>query len=235
MVKKVLFIPAIDIYKLRFVRLTKGIFTSVKVIKKEELIKKILLIKPKRVHLVDLERAKNKKTKNTKLILNLIKKFNSIGIKIQVGGGLRRTKEIIKLVKMSCLVILSTKILKDKMRLNSKLNYFIKKIILSIDFKDEYVFYKGWLNKGINLLTCINLLNKSNIQNAIFTDIKKDGMMRGLDFDSLKLISKVLCKKKKFLYGGGLNKSLQLKFISVKKIPNLEGIVGGKYIYYGCE
>ena len=74
--------------------------------------------------------------------------------------------------------------------------------------------------------------NKGKTKGFIFTDISRDGMMKGLDTELIK--KNLSGVKKNLIVGGGLSNYQDLK--NLKKINNiyLEGVIAGKSFYSGA-
>ena len=66
-------------------------------------------------------------------------------------------------------------------------NSYKNKIYVSLDIKDNSVMIKGWLEKtNLELRNLINIYNNSEIKGYVITDIKNDGMLKGLDTGFIK-------------------------------------------------
>src|SRR3990167_4584048 len=137
-------IPAIDILNSKCVRLTQGDYKKVEEYSTNpaEVAKKWEALGAKRLHVVDLDGAKEGYPVNKKVILDLVKNTKS---KVQLGGGIRSI-EIIK-EYLACgisYVILGTKAYEDDDFLKTAINQFKGKIILGLDIKEGKVGLRGW-------------------------------------------------------------------------------------------
>ncbi|QSW37911.1 hypothetical protein JSR06_00380 [Candidatus Vidania fulgoroideae] len=231
MVSKLL-IPAIDIYNGMFVRLKRGNYNKHVIFNKRRLISKILDINPHTVHIVDLEGARYGGTINRNLISSIIYNFSILGIKTQVGGGIRSIVNVKEYVLLGSNIILGTSIFNKRLNMSRYFKQIHKYIIISIDFKSNHVYYNGWESKGIGLNNIILHINNTVFLSLIFTDIYRDGTLNGIDISKVNYISRLLCKKKSFLFAGGFN-HLNLPNIREIKLPNFLGFISGKFIYYG--
>ncbi|MGX7583089.1 HisA/HisF-related TIM barrel protein [Candidatus Vidania fulgoroideorum] len=223
-------IPAIDILGNNFVRLTKGNFKK-KIILKDQnkYLKSIIKRNPKIVHIIDLDGSKTGILKNKKKIINkIIPILRKNKIRIQLGGGIRKKKEIYFFLKKKIKVIISTLFFEKKIFFKRKKT--IKKIIVSVDFKKNEVFCKGWKKKKVSIKNAIRRAKKSCFKYFIFTDIERDGTMKGLNIKKIKYICKKL-KKKKIMFAGGF---LKTDVNKVNKIKNLYGLIAGKFFYEKC-
>ncbi|QSW37769.1 hypothetical protein JSR02_00410 [Candidatus Vidania fulgoroideae] len=225
-------IPAIDIYKNRCLRLTQGNFKKKTYISKNYLLNKINNKHYNRIHIIDLEGAKSGKVKNLNTVIKLARQIRKANpnIKIQSGGGIRNISHIKTLISENIEVILSTTLLTGNQLINIK-NY-IKHLILSIDYKQNKVFIKGWQQEHSKLTHLINAVNTTNLPKVIFTDINRDGTRKGINKTNITKIIKRVCKKKKIMFAGGLNNTHEFKNLTTcLKTTHIYGIIGGKFLF----
>ncbi|MGX7577161.1 HisA/HisF-related TIM barrel protein [Candidatus Vidania fulgoroideorum] len=222
-------IPAIDIYNNNCVRLYKGKFNKRIIFSKNpyKIVNFIIKNKIKKIHLIDLNRAKNRSSINLKCIKKILKLANKNNIKVQIGGGIRKIKDIINLLNWGANnIILSTSIINNKINFKG-FKELKKKIIVSIDIVNCFVYSKGWLNNTkLKIDNFIKSIKKKGFNKIIITDINKDGTLQGLN---IKLIIFLLSKKIDFYISGGLKKKKQVLFIKNKY--KFKGIICGNFIY----
>ena len=61
------------------------------------------------------------------------------------------------------------------------------KIYVSLDIKDNIVMIKGWKEKSeLTLEDILTMYNQSKIRGYVITDIKNDGMLKGLNINFIK-------------------------------------------------
>ena len=97
---------------------------------------------------------------------------------------------------------------------------------------------KGWKEKStLNINEIINIYNKTNIKGFIITDIKNDGMLKGLDINFIKKLFNILKNNnsddKSVIIAGGLTNYTDLTKLKNLNLKNLEGIISGKSFYVG--
>jgi len=221
-------IPAIDIIEGKCVRLIRGNFKSTKVystdpVKIARLFQKAGL---KRLHLIDLEGAKEGKIKNWETIEKIAKNVNLL---IEFGGGIRDEREIKKLLNLGIdKVILGSLALKEPEKFKRIIQKFQDKIIVAVDILGKKICYRGWQEKAkINIDYFLKNLIKLGIRTVIFTDIERDGTLKGPNFSLYKkLVSKF--PNLEIIASGGVRNKEDLKKLS--KI-GLSGAIIGKAIY----
>jgi phosphoribosylformimino-5-aminoimidazole carboxamide ribotide isomerase len=139
-----------------------------------------------RLHIVDLDGALS----GTNINKEIIKKIcSSVNIPIQVGGGIRslgRIKEAFKYgagsVILGTVAIYDPKIVKKAIK-----KYGSKKIIVSVDSKDGKVAIGGWKDlTHVNILEYVNNLKEIGVQEILYTDILRDGMFTGPDYEGIE-------------------------------------------------
>ncbi|MGX7589738.1 HisA/HisF-related TIM barrel protein [Candidatus Vidania fulgoroideorum] len=225
-------IPAIDICNGAFVRLKRGNYSNITTFSKSRLISNILDINPYLVHIVDLDGARYGSPINSVLIQSLVRMFTFLGIRTQIGGGIRDISSIIKYVLLGSSIILGTSVISSNFIFPSYFSLLCKYTIISIDFKDDFIYYNGWLSKGPSIKNAIYNINNTILNKLIFTDISKDGTLTGVSFNSINYISSLLCSRKLFLFAGGVN-SLSITSLQYISFSNFLGFISGKFIYYG--
>jgi len=221
-------IPAIDIIDGKCVRLIQGNFKSKKIYSSNPLKIAQLFQKAgfKRLHLIDLEGAKVGRIKNRKTIEKIAKNTNLL---IEFGGGVREERDIKKLLNLVIdRVILGSLVLKEPKKFKKILKKFDEKILVAIDAKGDEIYYRGWQQKTKKELSFfLKDLIKLGVKSVIYTDIERDGTLKGPNFSLYqKLISKF--PNLKIIAAGGIRNIKDLKKLS--KI-GLSGAIIGKAIY----
>lgn len=182
-------IPAIDIIDGKCVRLTMGDYETSTVYYQnpEDAAKVWNDYEAKRIHVVDLDGAKEGRLINSKSIENIRRSFSG---EIEVGGGIRNIETVKHLFDLGIdYIILGSIAVYDKNFVKGLVLEYGDKIIVGIDAKDGYVATKGWLSKSnIKDYVLASDMKEIGIDTIIYTDIKKDGMMEGPNFDSIKKI-----------------------------------------------
>jgi len=184
-------IPAIDIRDGKCVRLYQGkaeretIYNDnpIAVAKEWELRGGELL------HLVDLDGAFSGESKNKEIIKSILQE---VKIPVQVGGGIRNidiAKEIIEMGAKR--IILGTSVIKEEKFFIDLIKRFGDKISVSVDAKDGFVCTDGWISQShIQTVDFIKKLTKLKVKTVIYTDISKDGTLKGPNFKEIINIKK---------------------------------------------
>lgn len=184
--------PAIDILGGKCVRLFQGKRESAKVFYDNPLDAAKLWEDrgAKAIHIVDLDGAFDGIQINLEYIERIAK---SVSIPIQVGGGIRNIKALSNL--LNCGVkrpILGTSALLDEEFLMEALGICKDNLIVSIDTKEGNVSIDGWVNtSSISGFDFAEKLGNKGVKTIVYTDISRDGTMRGANFKGLEKICSV--------------------------------------------
>jgi len=224
--------PAIDIKDKRCVRLIKGDFDN-KTEYKISPVDQAAKYKDygfKNLHIVDLDGALTGETVNLDIIQEIVKKFD---LKIEVGGGIRSIESIKKYNDTGVeKVILGSAAIKDKNFLKEACKKFPNKIALGLDAKDGYLSVSGWKENSNQLtLDFLKEVNEFGVSRLIYTDINKDGMKQGPNFEETSKVANT--SNCPVIISGGVSSIDDIKKAKELNNNNIEGIIVGKAIYDG--
>ncbi len=231
-------IPAIDLKDNKCVRLSQGLDNSSVIFNKEPEEQAIYFenIGCKKLHIVDLDSAFGRPYIN----LPSIKKIrNSVSIPIQLGGGIRSTEDALRYFDLGIEnIIIGSMSTKDPKKVINLSKKYDQKIYVSLDILENKIMIKGWTKESeLNIDEILNLYKDTNIIGYVVTDIKNDGMLRGLDTDFISNISKKIFSinnlNKKIIIAGGLTNYNDIEKLKDTKSQIIEGIISGKSYYTG--
>lgn len=225
-----LIIPAIDLRGGCVVRLEQGILHHETVYSSapEEIAKKWQQEGAKLIHVVDLDGAFHGKRKNLGSLKNILQ---LIKIPIEFGGGLRTLEDVDNLILQGISrVIIGTKAF-DTPFMEQLVSKHHEKIAVGIDVKDNVIKTHGWLNSGSSMKPeqFCKTLEKIGVKTIIFTDVSRDGMLKGPNFEALEdILSKT---KLDVIASGGVSQMEDLERLCQIKASNLVGVIVGKALY----
>lgn len=225
-------IPAIDLIQGKCVRLTNGDFNQKTEYHDDPLEVAFELKKAgaKRIHIVDLDGASTGISVNRQIITRIKKET---GLIVQTGGGLRTEKDIKELVGSGIdYLVLGTILVASLQLVQSWITKYGSIFLASIDVKENKIQSRGWIkNEGIDAFSFGKQIFESGINSAIYTDISRDGTLKGPNIDGAKeFINKTNLN---IILSGGISDANDLKK-SIKVInKNLTGIIIGKAYYEG--
>ncbi|MTI68399.1 MAG: 1-(5-phosphoribosyl)-5-[(5-phosphoribosylamino)methylideneamino]imidazole-4-carboxamide isomerase [Firmicutes bacterium] len=222
-------IPAIDIKRGECVRLKQGKFSELTTYFKDpiKVAKKWETEGFKCIHIVDLDGALKGNVRNLEVIKNIV---NSVNIPIQLGGGIRNEKTVRDLLNLGVnRVILGTAAIKNRELLKELVKNYGEKIIVSIDVKDRFIAVDGWTQSTrIKDLDFIKDIEKLGVKTIVYTDISKDGMMEGPNFQIYKELKEKTSIN--IIASGGVSSIKDIKRLKKSKV---EGAIVGKALYTG--
>jgi len=184
----------------------------------------------KMLHVVDLDGAFYGKLTNISVIERIVKMVN---VPVQVGGGIRGYKEVKKLLDLGVSrIILGTILWKDKTVAKKLFEVFSEKIIAGIDARDGYVAIEGWQNiTSVDVLDFAKEMEGLGAQRIIYTDIKRDGTLKGPNISNIeKMVKNVNIP---LICSGGIASLDDIKKLKRFETKGLEGVILGKALYKG--
>ena len=224
--------PAIDIKDKKCVRLIKGDFDK-KTEYETSPIDQAGKYKDhgfQNLHIIDLDGALAGKTINLDIIQQIISKYD---LKIEVGGGIRSLDSIKQYVDAGVeKVILGSGAIKNKEFLKEACENFKTQIALGLDAKDGNLSVSGWKeNLNVNTIDFLQEVNSYGVSRIIYTDINRDGMKTGPNFDeTVKIAELSNCP---VVISGGVSSINDIKKAKELNNNKIEGIIVGKAIYDG--
>ncbi len=219
--------PAIDIKDNKCVRLTQGKFDKVNVYSDNpvEMALRWESLGAEYIHVVDLDGAKDEGFQNRKSIEKIA---SSIKIPMQTGGGIRDEERIKSLINIGVSrVIVGTMAIENIELLKEITKIYKDKIAVSIDAYKGKVAVRGWQEVGnTDSVEICNALEKIGIGTIVYTDISKDGMLSGPNFDIYRELSKKT--KLNIIASGGISSISDIKELNNM---NMYGAIIGKALY----
>lgn len=227
-----LIIPAIDIKEGKCVRLREGQFSETEIFSNDPITVAMSWVDKgaQLLHIVDLDGARYGKLTNISLLEQIIEKVN---IPVQVGGGIRSYKEARKLIDLGASrIILGTILWKYKSLAKRLFEEFPEQIIAGIDARDGHVAIEGWQNVlSIDALDFAGEMEKFGARRIIYTDIKRDGTLKGPNVANIKRMVKKL--NIPLIVSGGIASLTDIKELKKFEALGIEGIIIGKALYKG--
>lgn len=219
--------PAIDIKDNKCVRLLQGDFDKVNVYGNDPslMAKKWEDKGAKFLHMVSLNGARGEGNVNDESIKKLL---STVNIPIQMGGGIRSKERVKELLDLGVdRVILGSVAIKDKELLKDLISQYKEKIVVSVDAKNGKVATQGWEEvSDVNSLDFCKELEEMGVKTIVYTDISKDGMMIGPNFDIYEKLSKET--NLDIIASGGVTSIEDVKKL---KAMDLYGVIIGKSLY----
>ena len=224
-------LPAIDLKDGKCVRLSMGDYSQVKNydFNPLELAMNWADNGVKNLHIVDLDGAKDGKLSNFETIQKIRKQIPNVYI--QMGGGIRSLGDVQKYLDIGLdKVIIGTKAMSDPTFLDELDSVTKNKVIIDMAVKDGNMAIQGWnQSSALDIDSFINYIETQKICEVVLTDVSKDGMLSGVNFD---LINEVLSKTKiPTIASGGVTTIDDIEKLILLTKKGLSGVIIGKAIY----
>lgn len=224
-------IPAIDLIDGKCVRLSQGDFGQKKIYNENplEVAQEFEFFGIKRLHLVDLDGAKNGKVINLKTLETIAGNTN---LTIDFGGGIKTNDDINSVFNAGAnFASIGSIAVKDSVKFFSWLKkYGSDKILLGADVRERKLAINGWLtDTDLEIIPFLETYFAQGVTQVFCTDISKDGVLQG---SSNELYAEILSKLPniKLIASGGVSKIEDV--YDLDKI-GCSGVIIGKAIYEG--
>ncbi len=222
-------IPAIDLIEGKAVRLTKGDYQQKKIYNEDplEVAKMFEGAGIKRLHLVDLDGAKQKKIVN----LNILERIaTQTALQIDFGGGVQSDGDIELAFNSGANQVTGGSIAVKNPELFEKWieRYGPEKIILGADVLNGKIAISGWQeDSSWELGAFLNKYIAKSIKYVISTDVSKDGVLEGPSIDLYADMS-IEFPRLEIIASGGVASMKDI--FELDQFP-LHGVIVGKAIY----
>jgi phosphoribosylformimino-5-aminoimidazole carboxamide ribotide isomerase len=179
------------------------------------------------LHVVDLDGAKSVSLTNKDSIEKIVK---SIKIPVQIGGGIRTKERIEELLDLGVRrVIIGTVAVENPDLLKELASYYSKNMAVSVDAVNGKAAIRGWKDvTEVDVMDICTLMESINIKTLIYTDILRDGMLKGPNFEIYEKLNTET--KLDIVASGGVTSIDDINNLNKMKIY---GAIIGKALYDG--
>jgi phosphoribosylformimino-5-aminoimidazole carboxamide ribotide isomerase len=182
----------------------------------------------KLIHIVDLDGAFTGSQANLDAITKI---RQAVKVKVQVGGGIRKIGNLIKLFSLGIdRVIIGTAAIEDPQFVTEVCSKYPGKILIGIDAKEGKIAIRGW--EEVTSFDAKELAQRLEVVGAagiIYTDIARDGTLWGPNIEEIKTIVKAV--NIPVIAAGGVSRIEDIQ--NLMQIKKLWGAISGKAIYSG--
>jgi len=223
--------PAIDIKGGRCVRLTQGRADAETIYAENpaEVAAQFRAAGSAWVHVVDLDGAFTGEPQN----LATVQAIAALGMKVQLGGGLRTRQAIERALGMGVSrVVIGTRAVGGDHFVGEMVQAFGEKIAVGVDAKNGVVAVKGWVaSSGMSALEAARRMDVLGVRTLIHTDIGTDGMLTGPNFQAQEAMLRV--GKFRVIASGGVSQREDVIKLAelARRYANLDGVIVGKALY----
>ena len=225
-------LPAIDLLEGRCVRLYQGDYQQSQVFN-ENPVEVAIQWQDQgatRLHLVDLDGAKEGNSVNLDVIAEIVK---NLTIPVQVGGGLRNQASIERLFNLGVdRAIVGTVAVENPELVKQLCQDFPQKIAVGIDARNGKVATKGWLETSTVEATDLAQQISEQAAAIIYTDISRDGTLVGPNMEALRELAEV--SPVPVIASGGISSLTDLLGLLSVESLGVNGVIVGKALYTGA-
>ena len=222
-------IPAIDIIGGKCVRLTQGDYQQKKEYSSQplEVAQRLEQHGIRRLHLVDLDGAQQKKVVNDAVLESIA---THTQLHVDFGGGVHSEEDLQRVLNAGAkqVTIGSLAVREPGVFMEWLERYGADKIILGADTRDRKVAISGWQEQeDVDVVEFIQDYEEKGVQYVICTDVAKDGLLEGPSFPLYKEIVNNV-PNVHLIASGGVATVQDLRIL--EKL-NVYGVIIGKALY----
>jgi len=228
----VILFPAIDLKNGQCVRLEQGDMTRATVFNLDPAAqaKTFAAAGFEYLHVVDLDGAFAGKPMNAHAVEAMLK---TVTLPVQLGGGIRDMKTVEGwLSKGVARVIIGTAAVRDPELVKTAARRFPGCVAVGLDARDGKVAVEGWAETSeVTALEIAERFEDAGVAAIIFTDIARDGLLKGLNLDAtIALADRITIP---VVASGGLASIDDIKAMLMPRARKLAGAIAGRALYDG--
>ena len=182
------------------------------------------------LHVVDLDGAFAGRPMNAHAVEAMLK---AVSIPVQLGGGIRDldTAEA-WLAKGIARVIIGTAAVGDPELVRAAAKKFPGRVAVGLDARDGKVAVEGWAETSeVSALEIAQRFEDAGVAAIIFTDIARDGLLKGLNLDATIALAERISTP--VIASGGLASIEDVKALLAPRAKKLAGAIAGRALYDG--
>ena len=182
------------------------------------------------LHVVDLDGAFAGKPMNAQAVETVLK---AVTVPLQLGGGIRDLATVEAwLAKGVARVIIGTAAVRDPELVKNAARKFPGQVAVGLDARDGKVAVEGWAETSqVTALEIAHRFEDAGVAAIIFTDIARDGLLKGLNLDAtIGLADRISIP---VVASGGLASIEDIRAMLMQRAKKLAGAIAGRALYDG--
>jgi phosphoribosylformimino-5-aminoimidazole carboxamide ribotide isomerase len=182
------------------------------------------------LHVVDLDGAFAGKPVNAQAVEAMLK---AITMPVQLGGGIRDLATVEAwLAKGVARVIIGTAAVRDPELVKNAAKQFPGRVAVGLDARDGKVAVQGWAETSeVTVLEIAQRFEDAGVAAIIFTDIARDGLLKGLNLDATVALADRISIP--VIASGGFASIDDVKALLTPRAKKLAGAIVGRALYDG--
>jgi phosphoribosylformimino-5-aminoimidazole carboxamide ribotide isomerase len=182
------------------------------------------------LHVVDLDGAFAGKPVNALAVETMLKE---VTMPVQLGGGIRDLATVEAwLSKGVTRVIIGTAAVRDPDFVKTAARNFPGRVAVGLDARDGKVAVQGWAETSeVTALDIAQRFEDAGVAAIIFTDIARDGLLKGLNLDATVALAERISIP--VIASGGLASIGDVQAMLEPRARKLAGAIAGRALYDG--
>jgi phosphoribosylformimino-5-aminoimidazole carboxamide ribotide isomerase len=182
------------------------------------------------LHVVDLDGAFAGKPMNARAVERILA---AVSIPVQLGGGIRDLATVEAWLGRGVRrVIIGTAAVRDPALVKEAARKFPGRIAVALDARDGRVAVEGWAQStDLPALDIARRFADAGIAAIVYTDIARDGLLRGLNLDATTALANAISIP--VIASGGLASLDDVRALLAPRARKLEGAIAGRALYDG--
>ncbi|TMJ81309.1 MAG: 1-(5-phosphoribosyl)-5-[(5-phosphoribosylamino)methylideneamino]imidazole-4-carboxamide isomerase [Alphaproteobacteria bacterium] len=182
------------------------------------------------LHVVDLDGAFAGKPMNALAVEAMLQ---AVTMPVQLGGGIRDLKTVEAwLAKRIARVIIGTAAVRDPEFVKQAARNFPGRVAVGLDARDGRVAVEGWAETSqVTALEIAQRFEDAGVAAIIFTDIARDGLLKGLNLDATIALAERISIP--VIASGGFASIDDVKALLDPRAAKLAGAIAGRALYDG--
>jgi len=228
----VILFPAIDLKEGLAVRLEQGDMARATIFHRDPAVQAQAFAQQgfEYLHVVDLDGAFAGKPVNAAAVERILE---VIGIPVQLGGGVRDMATVESwLGKGVDRVIIGTAAVRNPALVKEAAKKYPGRVAVGLDARDGKVAVEGWAETSeLTALDIARRFEDAGVAAIIYTDVARDGMLKGLNFDATIALADAISIP--VIASGGLASLDDIRALLDPRARRLEGAIAGRALYDG--
>jgi phosphoribosylformimino-5-aminoimidazole carboxamide ribotide isomerase len=231
-VEAVILFPAIDLKNGEAVRLQQGDMARATIFHRDPAEQAHVFASQgfEYLHIVDLDGAFAGRPMNAAAVERILA---AVRIPVQLGGGIRDRATVEGwLAKGVARVIIGTAAVRDPALVKEAAKQFPGRIAVGLDARDGNVAVAGWAETSeLSALEIAGRFEDAGVAAIIYTDIARDGMLKGLNLDATITLANAVSIP--VIASGGLASLDDIRGLLAPRAKKLAGAIAGRALYDG--
>lgn len=183
----------------------------------------------RRLHIVDLDGAIAGKPKHASVVRQILEAYPDVAL--EVGGGLRSERAVEEYLDAGAQwVVLGTVAVKEPELAIKLCEHYPQRIMIGLDECEGYIASDGWVETSrLSALDMARAFSDYPVAAFVHTDIRRDGMMEGINISATLALAKEVSKP--VIASGGVRHLDDIR--DLHNSESIYGVIVGRALYQG--